>query len=346
MKTAESATASDLTKAPALTVAADEPMAETGADNAMSPVTPASPVKPLEPYRPLASMDAVALPEPELEPVPTTPDPVVEAEAHQARGMLLAVDPAQSEPAPVAPVPAPDVDLAQPHETIVSPEPISETVAQPSATYMSLEPAEPMPAAPEPASEAEPSPPSETVLFAPAAEPPALPTPEPIRAAEAQTVAATALPHPIDVPEPETVPAAAVARPVSQAFPTVRPESPESRSARAKTIVAEPAPPIRPRARERVPFAGIWAASPEACTPAMQEEGHLLARIGARGGRAGDTSCRFKTIRREGNTWHINAACSDGKTSWRSDVRLSLTRGRLTWTSQKGSMTYARCSRA
>ena len=261
--------------------------------------------------------------------------------------MLLAVDTApQSEPAPVAPVPAPDVDLTQPHGTIVSPEPISETVAQPNATYMSLEPAEPMPAAPEPASEAEPSPPSEAVLFAPAAEPPALPTPEPIRAAEAQTVAATALPQAIDLPEPETVPAAAVARPVSQAFPTVRPVSPESRSARAKTMVAEPAPPIRPRARERVPFAGIWAASPEACTPAMQEEGHLLARIGARGGRAGDTSCRFKTIRREGNTWHINAACSDGKTSWRSDVRLSLTRGRLTWTSQKGSKTYARCPRA
>jgi hypothetical protein len=78
----------------------------------------------------------------------------------------------------------------------------------------------------------------------------------------------------------------------------------------------------------------------------MQEEGHLLARIGGRGGRAGDTSCRFKTIRREGNTWHINAACSDRKTSWRSDVRLSLTRGRLTWTSQKGSKTYARCPRA
>ena len=37
MKTAESATASDLTKAPALTVAADEPMPETGTDNAMSP---------------------------------------------------------------------------------------------------------------------------------------------------------------------------------------------------------------------------------------------------------------------------------------------------------------------
>ena len=124
MKTAESATASDLTKAPALTVAAAEPTPETRTDNAMFPEAPASPVKPLEPYRPLASMDAVVLPEPELEPVPTTPDPVVEAEAHQARGMLLAVDRApQSEPAPIGPVPAPDVDLAQPHGTIVSPSP-------------------------------------------------------------------------------------------------------------------------------------------------------------------------------------------------------------------------------
>ena len=98
MKTAESATASDLTKAPALTVAADEPTPETRTGNAMFPETPASPVEPLEPYRPLASMDAVALPEPELEPVPTTPDPIVEAEAHQARGMLLAVDPRNQNP--------------------------------------------------------------------------------------------------------------------------------------------------------------------------------------------------------------------------------------------------------
>ena len=78
MKTAKSAITSDLTKAPALTAAADEPMPETRTDTAMSPETPPSPVKPLEPYRPLASMDAVALPEPELEPVPTTPDPLWE----------------------------------------------------------------------------------------------------------------------------------------------------------------------------------------------------------------------------------------------------------------------------
>jgi hypothetical protein len=78
----------------------------------------------------------------------------------------------------------------------------------------------------------------------------------------------------------------------------------------------------------------------------QEDEGHLLARIGARGGRAGDTACAFKTVRRRANTWLVNAACSDGEVSWRSNVRLSLTRGRLTWTSQKGSTTYQRCPRA
>jgi hypothetical protein len=122
---------------------------------------------------------------------------------------------------------------------------------------------------------------------------------------------------------------------------------PEAASAQPETIAAPTAPPVRPLARERVAFAGTWAAVPEACAPDVQEdEGHLLARIGARGGRAGDTACAFKTVRRRANTWLVNAACSDGEVSWRSDVRLSLTRGRLTWTSQKGSTTYQRCPRA
>jgi hypothetical protein len=40
------------------------------------------------------------------------------------------------------------------------------------------------------------------------------------------------------------------------------------------------------------------------------------------------------------------ATCIDGEATWASDVRLSLTRGRLTWSSQKGSTIYMRCPRA
>jgi len=79
---------------------------------------------------------------------------------------------------------------------------------------------------------------------------------------------------------------------------------------------------------------------------ADKEEGHLLTRITASRARAGDASCAFKKIRRRGNVWTMTATCVDGETTWNSDVRLSLTRGRLTWTSQKGSTTYMRCPRA
>ena len=78
----------------------------------------------------------------------------------------------------------------------------------------------------------------------------------------------------------------------------------------------------------------------------MQKEGSLLAYISASRGRAGDTTCNFRKIRRKGTTWQIAAVCSDAETAWKSDVRLSLTRGRLTWTSQKGTQSYVRCPRA
>jgi hypothetical protein len=115
----------------------------------------------------------------------------------------------------------------------------------------------------------------------------------------------------------------------------------------AAGALAAPAPPTRPKLAARAPYAGVWAATPEACSPEMQEkEGHLLTRISASRGRAGDASCAFKRIRRTGNLWTMAATCTDGETTWASDVRLSLTRGRLTWTSQKGSTTYMRCPRA
>jgi hypothetical protein len=176
--------------------------------------------------------------------------------------------------------------------------------------------------------------------------------PEPARAVDAQSGTAGTLPEPTDLREPQSqlgsmaepeILASKGSSAASEAG-TASSHSPEAASAQLDTTVA---PPVRPVARERVAFAGTWAAVPEACAPDVQEdEGHLLARIGAWGGRAGDTACAFKTVRRRANTWLVNAACSDGEASWRSDVRLSLTRGRLTWTSQKGSTTYQRCPRA
>jgi hypothetical protein len=149
--------------------------------------------------------------------------------------------------------------------------------------------------------------------------------------------------------EPETRSAAAP-RPVLKRFARGSSARPERMAADAASNprFAAPAPPVRPKGAARAPYSGVWAASPEACLPgeADKEEGHLLTRITASRARAGDASCAFKKIRRRGNVWTMMATCVGGETTWNSDVRLSLTRGRLTWTSQKGSTTYMRCPRA
>jgi hypothetical protein len=88
---------------------------------------------------------------------------------------------------------------------------------------------------------------------------------------------------------------------------------------------------------------GLWAVSRNACSSKMQRRGHLVASISPRGARAGDTSCTFgKTIRRA-RTLQVSASCSDGKTTWKSNVRLLVRGEHLTWASEKGSTAYVRC---
>jgi hypothetical protein len=128
---------------------------------------------------------------------------------------------------------------------------------------------------------------------------------------------------------------------------SVEPEMPvqETSGVSADLPVAAPRPPARPIVRSRAPFAGVWGESREACTPAGQEEGALLSYIGSHSARAGDTTCSFRRIRRTGNSWTMNALCSDGETRWRSNVRLTLRGRSLTWSSEKGSTEYVRCGR-
>jgi hypothetical protein len=264
----------------------------------------------------------IALPEPGLAPqlefVAVIPQPVATSEVAQS----VATSPStarleselrpQAEPA-VAAEALPQADAVQSREILVALNPV--------------EPAEPVslrdlgPVNPEPAREAAQAPSHETLA---SMEPVRLPGPEQSRPA---AVAST--------PEP-----------VVEASRKVDAPAPRPASPSAARSVASPAPPARAKAPARAPFAGVWAESPEACTPAMQREGSLLAYISARRGRAGDTACSFRKIRRTGNTWNIAAVCSDAETTWKSDVQLSLTRGRLTWTSQKGSQSYVRCPRA
>jgi len=112
-------------------------------------------------------------------------------------------------------------------------------------------------------------------------------------------------------------------------------------------LTSAPRPPARPSGLTTVPFAGTWAESAAACAPQMRDQGYLLTRINAQRGSAGGTTCRFADIQPNGaNRWAIAAVCSNGRRTWKSDVRLTLSRGRLTWTSQKGTTTYVRCQAA
>jgi hypothetical protein len=119
-----------------------------------------------------------------------------------------------------------------------------------------------------------------------------------------------------------------------------------ARPVRARESMAAAAPVPPAKARPTATYTGVWATSAEACSPEMQQEGHLVTRISARRGRAGDAACTFRKIKRRGSAWSIAAVCSDGDATWASNIRLSLRYGRLTWTSQKGSTTYVRCPRA
>jgi hypothetical protein len=101
--------------------------------------------------------------------------------------------------------------------------------------------------------------------------------------------------------------------------------------------------PVREAASD-TPFAGVWATDERACTPQLKRNGLLPALISSQGAWAGNTTCAFKTSKRTGNTWMLAAVCSDPRKSWKANVRLSVVGNRLTWTSERGSQTYVRCS--
>ncbi len=107
---------------------------------------------------------------------------------------------------------------------------------------------------------------------------------------------------------------------------------------------AAPLPPSRPAGLRAPTFRGVWAVNARACTPAMQREGALPADISATRARAGNTTCTFKRVAQRGNGWTIAAECSNGRSSWKSTVRLTLKNGRLVWSSRRGTVSYVRCS--
>lgn len=92
-------------------------------------------------------------------------------------------------------------------------------------------------------------------------------------------------------------------------------------------------------------FVGLWAADARACEFRPGTGSDLRTVIGQRGARAGGNSCAFREKKQIGNAeWEMKASCADGSERWESTVRLSLSKNKLKWSSQRGTQIYAKCA--
>jgi hypothetical protein len=111
----------------------------------------------------------------------------------------------------------------------------------------------------------------------------------------------------------------------------------------ADTAPAALPPPEPPAvAAQFGPAAGTWW--PEACPTAAERRTVVPMILSEDRARAGASSCTFQKKTPAPNGWAIVARCSDGRESWTAHIRLVHAGKRLQWASERGSLTYFRCS--
>ena len=90
-------------------------------------------------------------------------------------------------------------------------------------------------------------------------------------------------------------------------------------------------------------FVGIWGIEASACSPRLNRKGFLPAVIDGDGAWAGETLCAFVRKNRTAGGWDVVANCSNAHDRWSANVRLIINGDQLTWTSERGSVSYLRC---
>jgi hypothetical protein len=88
---------------------------------------------------------------------------------------------------------------------------------------------------------------------------------------------------------------------------------------------------------------GKWVPHKDACTDPDATD-YLPLLISRSKATAGDGTCTFVSKKRVGKLWNVVAECSDGDSTWTSNVSLSAARGELTWSSERGAQSYVRCA--
>ena len=95
-------------------------------------------------------------------------------------------------------------------------------------------------------------------------------------------------------------------------------------------------------AQAALPFVGTWASDVKGCSgPGQTSLLHTVIESG--GAKAGNASCAFNNRRQVGSAWNVDASCRDGRERWTANVQLTVNKGRLTWTSERGTQSYVRC---
>jgi hypothetical protein len=96
-------------------------------------------------------------------------------------------------------------------------------------------------------------------------------------------------------------------------------------------------------ATQKVNFVGVWAPDADSCSMRLFRQGTLPTFIYLDGAWAGETFCAFKEREQTETGWKVVARCASSRERWTANVRLTVNGNHLTWTSGRGTQSYARC---
>ncbi len=97
------------------------------------------------------------------------------------------------------------------------------------------------------------------------------------------------------------------------------------------------APNAKAANRSKISFIGGWGGDVAECRDSP-------ITITARRAEGFGVSCEFHSSQRESsNGWRMRAKCSSNTERWNANIRLTVSAGKLTWSSERGTTTYVRC---
>jgi hypothetical protein len=104
------------------------------------------------------------------------------------------------------------------------------------------------------------------------------------------------------------------------------------------------ADPAESAASPRNMIVGVWVPDAGTCSAHQFRDGALPTVITSDGASAGDTFCIFTKQQETEEGLRVVAKCSSPRERWTSQVRLTVSEQRLTWSSKRGVQHYARCT--